>query len=307
MTPKFKLEELDVDLIHRFDPFLPVHIESAPDAASAMQILCDGNRRLTSLVAQLQKAATGEEAVDQIVVPICPVNLGLPLWSGAIPQQKPFALVLGCSDARVPVEAIFDQSFNDLFVVRVAGNVLGTECLGSIDYAVRGFKESLKLVVVLGHTNCGAVSAAVETYLSPRDYADITFTHALRSLVNRIMICVRGAANAIQQVCGRSVVHHPHYKEALKEVTVYLNAAITAFDLHREVAPFADESLQVVYGVYDLATLFVTAIPVSHPLEPGFAPAPQQDGMADLAQTLARAVVDKGVLGERIDLWNKIV
>src|SRR4029079_13659120 len=156
-------------------------------------------------------------------------------------KQTPFALVLGCSDARVPVEQIFDQSFNDLFVVRIAGNVLGTECVGSVDVAVRQFAESLKLVVVLGHTGCGAVGAAVETYLSPKDYAAITFTHALRSLADRIMIAVRGASNALQNVCGRNVVHHPNYKDALKEVAVYLNAAITAFDLRREVIALGGE------------------------------------------------------------------
>ena len=295
-----------MDLIYRYDPHLPLQIDAATDAESAMRILCDGNRRLTSVVAQMQKATLGGDGEGEVVVPICPVSLGLPLWAGAIATQQPYALVLGCSDARVPVEPIFDQSFNDLFVVRIAGNVLGTECLGSVDYAVRHFADSLKLVVVLGHTGCGAVSAAVETYLSPKDYAAIAFTHALRSLVDRIMIAVRGAADAIQHVCGRNVVHHPNYKDALKEVAVYLNAAITSFDLRREVAAFGKESMRVVYGVYDLATLFVTATPTPHPTDPSFAPAPQQDELTELAQQLARAVVDKGILGNRIDVWNKI-
>lgn len=295
-----------MDLIYRYDPFLPIQIDSAPDAAAAMQILYQGNLRLTSVVSQLQRSIAGDAIEKQIVVPICPVNLGLPLWAGAVPQQKPFALVLGCSDARVPVEAIFDQSFNDLFVVRVAGNVLGTECLGSIDFAVRNFPESLKLVVVLGHTSCGAVSAAVETYLSPRDYADIKFTHSLRSLVNRIMICVRGAANALSLECGRNVAQHPSYKDALKEVAIYLNAAITAFDLQREIASVASPDLRVVYGVYDLATLFVTAVPDRQPVAPSFAPAPAQDGLTELAVQLVRAVVAKGTLGERVDVWSKI-
>ena len=185
-------EGIAVDLIYRYDPHLPLQIDTATDAESAMRILCDGNRRLTSVVAQMPRATLGGESVGEVVVPICPVSLGLPLWAGAISTQQPYALVLGCSDARVPVEPIFDQSFNDLFVVRIADNVLGTECLGSVDYAVRHFADSLKLVVVLGHTGCGAVSAAVETYLSPKDYAAIAFTHALRSLVDRIMIAVRG-------------------------------------------------------------------------------------------------------------------
>ena len=120
------------------------------------------------------------------------------------------------------------------------------------------------------------------------------------------MISVRGASNAIQHVCGRNVVHHPNYKDALKEVTVYLNAAITAFDLRREVAAFGQDSMRVVYGVYDLATLFVTATPTPHPTDPGFAKAPQQDELTELAQKLAQAVADKGVLGNRIDVWSKI-
>lgn len=295
-----------MDLIYRYDPHQSIQIDSPRDAASAMKVLSDGNRRLTSLVARMQKATLGEETENEVVVPICPLTLGVPLWAGAVPTQQPYALVLGCSDARVPVEPIFDQSFNDLFVVRIAGNVLGTECLGSVDYAVRHFSDSLKLVLVLGHSGCGAVSAAVETYLSPKDYAEIAFTHAIRSLVDRIMIAVRGASNALQQVCGRSVQRHPNYKEALKEVAVYLNAAITAFDLRREVAAFGADSIRVVYGVYDLATLFVTSTPTVNPTEPDFAQAPLQNELTELAQQLAKAVVKKGVVGNRIDLWNKI-
>jgi len=120
-----------------------------------------------------------------------------------VPDQAPFALVLGCSDARVPIESVFDQSFNDLFVIRIAGNVLGTECIGSFDYAVRQFGGSLQAVVVLGHTGCGAVTAAVSAYLSPTDFTDIALTHPLRTLIDRIMIAVRGAANAFDRQCGR--------------------------------------------------------------------------------------------------------
>jgi len=156
------------------------------------------------------------------------------------------------------------------------------------------------------HSGCGAVSAAVETYLSPEEYADIAFTHALRSLVDRIMIAVRGASNALQQVCGNNVQRHPNYKNALKEVAVYLNAAITAFDLRREVAAFGTDAVRVVYSVYDLATLYVTPLPTAAPSEPKFAPAPQQADLSELANQLADAVVKKGLLGNRIDLWNKI-
>nr|WP_303652703.1 carbonic anhydrase [Paludisphaera mucosa] len=155
------------------------------------------------------------------------------------PLHVPYALVLGCSDARAPIEQIFDQSPNDLFVIRVAGNVLGTERLGSIDYAVRNLGGSLALLLVLGHRGCGAVTAAVDLYLAPQDYPDLGLTHALRSLVDRILIAVRGASKAIERVCGPSAKDRPGYRDALIETSVYLNAALTAFDVRREVELFA--------------------------------------------------------------------
>jgi carbonic anhydrase len=76
-------------------------------------------------------------------------------------EQHPFATVLGCSDSRVPPELIFDAGFGDLFVIRVAGNVLGTEILGTLQYAGRHLQTPL--FVVLGHESCGAVTAAVDS------------------------------------------------------------------------------------------------------------------------------------------------
>jgi carbonic anhydrase len=74
--------------------------------------------------------------------------------------QHPFAIVLGCSDSRVPAELIFDQGFGDLFVIRVAGNVLSDDVLGSIEYA--RIHLNSQLLVILGHEGCGAVTAAIE-------------------------------------------------------------------------------------------------------------------------------------------------
>jgi carbonic anhydrase len=74
-------------------------------------------------------------------------------------EQHPFATILGCSDSRVPVELVFDQGFGDLFVIRVAGNVISPGVLGSIEYAVGHLRTDL--VVVLGHEGCGAVTAAL--------------------------------------------------------------------------------------------------------------------------------------------------
>lgn len=83
--------------------------------------------------------------------------------------QRPFAIVLGCSDSRTPVEILFDQGFGDLFVVRVAGNIVAPSIVGSIEFAAAQF--GTRLIVVMGHTGCGAVTAtvdAIETGLGPK-------------------------------------------------------------------------------------------------------------------------------------------
>lgn len=79
--------------------------------------------------------------------------------------QRPFAAILGCADSRVPAEIVFDQGIGDLFVVRVAGNVVAPSQLGSIEFATTRF--GTRLVVVLGHSGCGAVSAALEEIRQP--------------------------------------------------------------------------------------------------------------------------------------------
>ena len=80
--------------------------------------------------------------------------------------QEPFAIVVGCSDSRVPVEIVFDQGLGDLFVIRIAGNVISNTQLGSIEFAA--LKYGVRLVVVLGHTSCGAVEAAFATVQGDR-------------------------------------------------------------------------------------------------------------------------------------------
>ncbi len=77
-----------------------------------------------------------------------------------IAEQRPFAAVLGCSDSRVPIEIIFNQTLGDLFVIRIAGNILSDHVIGSVEYAIETF--GCPLVLVLGHSNCGAVTAAVD-------------------------------------------------------------------------------------------------------------------------------------------------
>lgn len=93
--------------------------------------------------------------------------------------QAPFAVILACSDSRVPVELVFDQGLGDLFVVRVAGNVIGEEGLGTIEYAICHLK--VQLVMVLGHEGCGAVEAAMSTHEELQKEPE-----KLRQLIERI-------------------------------------------------------------------------------------------------------------------------
>lgn len=95
-------------------------------------------------------------------------------------RARPFAIILGCSDARVPVEIVFDQGLGDLFVIRVAGNVVAPSQIGSIEFAVEKF--GTRLVVVLGHSHCGAVTACVEALMNPEQ----NYTTNLQSIVDRI-------------------------------------------------------------------------------------------------------------------------
>ncbi len=249
-----------MDIIYRYDPFAPLVPRPAMDAERAIRDLGEGHRRFREIVTLVRKELVGSNHPGSIVIPSDPLSLAFATLASTPVQQAPFALILGCSDARVPIERIFDQPSNELFVIRVAGNVLGTECLGSIDYAVQNLK-SLRLLVVLGHSGCGAVSAAVDSYLSPHDYPDIAFTHALRSLVDRIQIAVRGAAKALARVHGQAIKRKPGYRDALVEAAVYLNAALTAFDVQKEISTIDGHSVQSVYGVFDLVDQSVQAVP----------------------------------------------
>ena len=94
--------------------------------------------------------------------------------------QTPFAIILGCSDSRVPAEIVFDQGLGDLFVIRIAGNIVAPSQIGSIEFAVETFQTPL--VVVLGHTRCGAVAATSNQIRQPQ----ASRSQHLRSIVERI-------------------------------------------------------------------------------------------------------------------------
>ena len=108
-------------------------------------------------------------------------NLGNELRNALLNGQKPFAAVLSCSDSRVPVEIIFDVGVGDVFVIRTAGHVLSKEVLGSLEYAINSL--GVKLIMIMGHDNCGAVKSALELYNTDENHE---FSDNLQSLLGHI-------------------------------------------------------------------------------------------------------------------------
>ncbi len=94
--------------------------------------------------------------------------------------QEPFAIILGCSDSRVPAEIVFDQGLGDLFVIRIAGNIVAPSGIGSVEFAASRF--GTRLVIVLGHSACGAIQATLEELSRPTEDQ----SRNLRSIVDRI-------------------------------------------------------------------------------------------------------------------------
>ena len=100
--------------------------------------------------------------------------------------QEPFAIILGCSDSRVPAEIVFDQGLGDLFVIRVAGNIVAPSQIGSVEFAAERFHT--RLVVVLGHSQCGAIEATLEQLQRPTENQ----SRNLHSIVDRVRPAVEG-------------------------------------------------------------------------------------------------------------------
>jgi carbonic anhydrase len=151
-------------------------------AREALVRLKDGNRRFVSDASETTATQARRQA----------------LAAG----QEPFAIVLGCSDSRVPAEIIFDQGLGDLFVIRVAGNIVASSQVDSVEFAAARY--ATKLVVVLGHTQCGAILATVEELKQPVDRR----SRSLRSIVDRVRPSVQallGAALDDQALVAHSV------------------------------------------------------------------------------------------------------
>lgn len=127
-------------------------------------------------------------------------------------DQAPFAVVLGCSDSRVPVEIVFNQGFGDLFVIRVAGNIVAPSQIGSIEFAAEKFGTTL--VVILGHTHCGAIEATLDEMSRPSS----SQSRNLRSIVDRIRPSLQG-------LLATELKHDP---VLLKQAAVRTNISISA-------------------------------------------------------------------------------
>ena len=153
-------------------------------ASEALERLREGNRRFVSdvrgsaaLVTQTRRSELAE-------------------------GQEPFAIILGCSDSRVPAEIVFDQGLGDLFVIRVAGNIVASSQIGSVEFAAERF--GTPLVVVLGHSRCGAVLATLEELMRPREKQ----SRNLRSIVDRIRPSVEGLLATELRNDSEALVRH---------------------------------------------------------------------------------------------------
>ena len=156
--------------------------------------------------------------------------------------QEPFAIILGCSDSRVPAEIVFDQGLGDLFVIRVAGNIVAPSQIGSVEFAAERF--GTRLVVVLGHSQCGAVRATLEALQQPTDNQ----SRNLRSIVDRVR-------PSVEALLSTELRHDP---EALVRHAVRAHVRISAGQLRHgsEVLEqlIQRDGLLVVGAEYSLET-----------------------------------------------------
>ena len=156
--------------------------------------------------------------------------------------QEPFAIILGCSDSRVPAEIVFDQGIGDLFVIRVAGNIVAPSLIGSVEFAAERFKT--RLVVVLGHSQCGAIAATLDELRQPNENQ----SRNLRSIVDRIR-------PAIEPLLA-TPLRHDH--EALARQAVRSNVSVSASHLRHgsDVLEYLieKEGLLIVGAEYSIET-----------------------------------------------------
>jgi carbonic anhydrase len=163
--------------------------------------------------------------------------------------QEPFAIILGCSDSRVPAEIVFDQGLGDLFVIRVAGNIVAPSQVGSVEFAAARFNT--RLVVVLGHSQCGAITATIEELRNPTNQS-----RNLSAIVERVRPSVEGlfktelrhdtealAREAVRANIRASVDHLRHGSEILEQLIRDEGVAVVGaeYSLESGVVEFFDE------------------------------------------------------------------
>jgi carbonic anhydrase len=280
-VPPLKMGEAQrpVDLVYRYQPgAASPALPATPGEALAR--LGDGNKNLARFIRACKTGCytTGREPAPVL---LDAHEVGQGPDAAGFPKQEPFALVLGCADARTPAEITFCQSFNDIFNVRVAGNVLGIECAGSIRYALDHFAassqsvgkstQSLKLMLALGHRNCGAVKAAVDAYqndLSPDLLPDSSVGAILQRISFPSLMVAVEAFDAARGF-GMGASCDRLNASALTDLVVCLNAAWAARELRELIPrdPVTQRSVDVVYGVFDPRDCSVSAGPRLLPRE----------------------------------------
>lgn len=165
-------------------------------------------------------------------------------------SQEPFAIILGCSDSRVPAELVFDQGLGDLFVIRVAGNIVAPSQVGSVEFAAERF--GTRLVVVLGHSMCGAILATIEEMGRPEEVQSAN----LRSIVDRVRPAVEPllktglrhdpdalVEEAVRANIRASVDHLRHGSQVLEQLIRNDGLAVVGaeYSLETGVVDFFDE------------------------------------------------------------------
>lgn len=193
-------------------------------AREALQRLRDGNTRFHTHVAGTGSALANAE------------------HDGLVADQKPIAIILGCSDARVPAEIIFDQGLGELFVIRVAGNVVAPSQVGSVEFAASMF--GTRLVVVLGHSQCGAILATIEQLRRP----GASRSRNLQSIVDRVR-------PAVEPLLSTNLAND-HAALVKKAVRANIRAAANHLRHGSEVLEqlIHDEGVLVVGAEYSLET-----------------------------------------------------
>ena len=167
---------------------------------------------------------------------------------------------------------------------------MGTEVLGSLKYAVEHLGGTLKLIVVLGHSGCGAITTAVDMFLDPGDYLTLATKHSLRNILDRSLLVVQASANKLLSTFGSDVARNPGYRQALIEASIITNAALAAHSIQQELGASERTEIRAVYGVYLLETRQVWAPRLGNVNGTGLVPAPSDlEGFVELGNAVVRS------------------